>query len=277
VSTPLGDFVRTRRDSTSPESVGLPAGSRRRAPGLRRSELASLAGISVEYLVRIEQGRDRNPSPAVVNAVAEAMRLDPADREHLRYLAKISSGTCLGALTQPRDDVRPTVLRLLDQLEPAAAMVTNRTGDVLASTTGFDLLARASGLLDGDRPNLTTYVFTDPRARDAFPDWDLVVDECVHNLWLGPSAERSAAFRAELEALVGDELTQRLRRHVVPPRRPLRWVHPTVGELRLDREVLELPADDAQQVVVLLPADDATADALDRLRRTSSGTLRGVR
>ena len=73
------------------------------------------------------------------------------------------------------------------------------------------------------------------------------------------------------------ELTQRLRRHVVPPRRPLRWVHPTVGELRLDREVLELPADDAQQVVVLLPADDATADALDRLRRTSSGTLRAVR
>jgi len=84
MGTPLGDFPRARRDSTSPDVAGLPAGPRRRAPGLRRSELAALAGISVEYLVRIEQGRDRNPSAAVVNALAGALRLDAAEREHLR-------------------------------------------------------------------------------------------------------------------------------------------------------------------------------------------------
>ena len=95
VSTPLGDFVHTRRDSTRPESIGLAAGGRRRAPGLRRSELAALAGISVEYLVRIEQGRDHNPSVAVVNALADALQLDPTEREHLRYLAKLTSGSCL--------------------------------------------------------------------------------------------------------------------------------------------------------------------------------------
>ena len=88
MSTPLGDFVRTRRDSTPPGSVGLPAGGRRRAPGLRRSELAALAGISVEYLVRIEQGHDRNPSVSVVSALADALQLDPTEQEHLRYLAK---------------------------------------------------------------------------------------------------------------------------------------------------------------------------------------------
>jgi transcriptional regulator with XRE-family HTH domain len=94
MGTPLGDFLRARRDSTGPGAVGLPAGARRRAPGLRRSELAALAGISVEYLVRIEQGRDRNPSVAVVNALASALCLDAAEREHLRQLTKITGGKC---------------------------------------------------------------------------------------------------------------------------------------------------------------------------------------
>ena len=148
VSTPLGDFVRTRRDATGPELVGLPAGGRRRAPGLRRSELAALADISVEYLVRIEQGRDHNPSVSVVNALADALQLDPTEREHLRYLAKLSSGSCLGGLAELRLDVRPTVRMLLEQVEPGIAMVTNRLGDVLAYTSGFDQLARPTGLLD---------------------------------------------------------------------------------------------------------------------------------
>jgi len=85
MSTPLGDFVRAKRDSIQPESFGLPAHGRRRSPGLRRSDLATRAGISVEYLTRIEQGRDRNPSPAVINALADALSLDAAERDHLRY------------------------------------------------------------------------------------------------------------------------------------------------------------------------------------------------
>src|SRR5688500_3362457 len=96
MDTPLGDFIRDNRDTTRPGDLGFPAHERRRAPGLRRSELATRAGVSVEYLTRIEQGRDRNPSGSVVNALADALRLDPAERTHLGYLAKISGGACAG-------------------------------------------------------------------------------------------------------------------------------------------------------------------------------------
>jgi transcriptional regulator with XRE-family HTH domain len=275
VSTPLGDFLRARRDATRPEALGLPAGPRRRAPGLRRSELASLAGISVEYLARIEQGSDRNPSPAILNALAEAMHLDVSEREHLRYLAKITGGTCAGPRTQPRQEVRQSVLDMLDQFEPGAALVTNRLGDVLAYTTGFDVIARPTGLLDSEDPNLTRFVFTDERSRNVFPDWDLVADEQAFDLWLGPSAERSAEFQAELAPIAGREFARRMNRHAVPPRGTMRWQHPEVGELRLRREVMEFPATDAQQLVVFLPADGATAEAMNRLRR-AGGPLRAV-
>jgi transcriptional regulator with XRE-family HTH domain len=275
VSTPLGDFLRARRDATRPESLGLPAGARRRVPGLRRSELAALAGISVEYLVRIEQGRDRNPSVTVVNALADALRLDITERWHLRHLAKLGSDTCLGTPAQPRLDVRPTVRALLDQFEPGIALVANRLGDVLDYTSGFEILARSTGLLDVPLPNLTRFVFTDDRARRVFPDWEQIADERAFDLWLAP-AEHSERIVAELAAIAGDEFTTRLHNHDVPHRGTQRWRTPAVGDLRLECEVLELPAADAQQLVVLLPADDATADALNRLRRRAAGTLRAV-
>src|ERR1019366_797642 len=168
MGTPLGDFLRARRDSTGPDVVGLPAGARRRAPGLRRSELAALAGIRggvrVGFRVGIGQGRGRSPSAAVVNALAEALRLDAAEREHLRHLTKITGGTCVGARAQPGRDVRPGARRLLDGFEPGIAVISNRFGDLLACTSGFEVIARLAGLLDGDRPNLTRFVFTDPRA-----------------------------------------------------------------------------------------------------------------
>lgn len=276
MGTPLGDFVRARRDATRPEALGLPVGPRRRAPGLRRSELAAAARISVEYLARIEQGTDRHPSPLVVNALADALDLGVAEREHLRHLAKISSDTCVGARAQPRLVVRPAVRAVVDQLEPGVAVVQNRLGDVLAHTSGFELLARPTGLLDDPHPNLTRYVFTDPRARDVFPDWDQVADRCAFDLWLGPTAERASRFAAELTQVAGDEFTRRRHRHEIPDGRVLRWRHPTVGRLDLEREVLELPAGDAQQLVVLLPATAATADALHHLRQQAAPPLHAV-
>ncbi|HVT70809.1 MAG TPA: helix-turn-helix transcriptional regulator [Trebonia sp.] len=276
MGTPLGDFLRSLRDATTPECVGLAAGPRRRAPGLRRSELASLAGISVEYLTRIEQGRDRHPSPAVVNALAGALHLDATQREHLRYLTKITDGTCHGPRAQPGREVRPAVLALLGQLEPGLALATNRLGDVLACTSGFELLAGPLGLLDDLEPNLTRFVFTDPRARDVFPDWDLVADERTFDLLLGPSRQQSAEFIAALSPQAGPEFTRRLSRHDLPPAGPQRWRHPEVGDLLLDREVLEFPAADAKQLVVFLPADAATADALARLLRPAAHAGPGV-
>lgn len=268
MSTVLGEFLRSRRDAARPADFGLPAGARRRVPGLRRSELAALAGISVEYLVRLEQGRDRNPSESVLRALAGALRLGVAERDHLWHLTRLGGPVCGVSGPQPRSDLRPGVLRVLDQLEPGIAVVGNRLGDVLAYTTAFGALARPSGLLDGDRPNLTRYVFTHPRARETFPDWDRVADERAYDLWLGPSAVRSERFRAELADEAGEPFTRRVDRHAMPAPGPLRWRHPD-AELRLEREVLELGPEDAQQLVVHLPADDATADALSRIGRAS--------
>jgi transcriptional regulator with XRE-family HTH domain len=275
MGTPLGDFIRAQRDAADP--LGLATSSRRRVPGLRRTELAAAAGISVEYLVRIEQGRDRNPSVSVLNALAGALALDSAELSHLRYLAKITGGACPGPAVQPNLDVRPTVLAVLAQLEPAIAMVTNRLGDILAYTDAFAALAGPSGLLDAIRPNLTAFVFTDDRARQLFPDWDSITDQLVFDLWRGPSAERSAEFQAGLAPRAGTEFTRRLRQHRVPPQGVLRWIAPGVGDLRFEREFLELPATDAQQLVVFLPADAATADVVERMRRSSAAPLRAVR
>ena len=211
----------------------------------------------------------------IVLALADALRLDVAERQHLDRLARITDGAaCTGHHPPPREDVRPTVRALLTQLEPGIAMITNRLGDILARTSGLDLLAGSSGLLEGARPNLTRWVFTDPRARRVLPDWDRVADERAFDLWLGPTAQRSAAFREEIAPLAGEELRRRVDRTAPPPRAVLRWRHP-VGELRFDREVLELPVDDAQQLVAFLPADDATANALEELR-CAGVTLRSV-
>ncbi|GAA1286032.1 helix-turn-helix transcriptional regulator [Streptomyces sp. NBC_01474] len=277
MGTPLGDFIRAKRDSTQPESLGLPDRGRRRSPGLRRLDLAARAGISVEYLTRIEQGRDRNPSVAVVNALADSLSLAPSERNHLRYLAKITGGEC-SAHTRPappRREVRPSVLETLRLLEPGIAMVTNRLGDILAHTSGYESVTSGTGLLDANAPNLTRYLFTDPRARTLFADWDDVADEQVFDLWLAPSLDNSEWFTAELAPIASPDFTLRLNRHVVPQRGVLRLNHPSGCELRLIRETLELSSG-AQQLVVFLPADERTAQAVDQLRRRSPSQLRAI-
>ncbi|BCJ38334.1 hypothetical protein Athai_58370 [Actinocatenispora thailandica] len=274
----MGDFVRAKRDSIRPADLGLPDQPRRRAPGLRRTELATRAGVSVEYLTRIEQGRDRNPSVAVLNAIADGLSLDAAERAHLRYLAKITGGACAAHQrpAPPPREVRATVLDTLRLLEPGVALVTNRLGDVLAHTSGFALLMDGTGLLDLPEPNLTRYVFLDPAARTVFADWGQVADEQAFDLWLGPSAGTAEWFRAELAPLAGAEFTRRANRQLPPPSTPLRINHPSGTELRWHREVLELSSADAQQLVVLLPADGETAAAFERLRAGRPGRLRAL-
>ncbi|MEJ2857712.1 MULTISPECIES: helix-turn-helix domain-containing protein [unclassified Saccharothrix] len=277
MGTPLGSFIRAKRDSTQPHALGLPDHGRRRSPGLRRLDLATRAGISVEYLTRIEQGRDRNPSPEVVNALADALCLDASERNHLRYLAKITGDECSVHIrpVPPTRRVRPAALRTLHLLEPGLAIVTNRLGDVLAHTDAFQSVTSGTGLLDAPHPNLNHYVFTDPRSRSFFVDWDDIADEQAFDLWRAPSLENLEWLTAELTPVAGDEFTRRLNRHVVPRRGVLRLNHPSGRQLRLIRETLEL-AEDAQQLVVFLPADDQTAEAVDRLHRQSHGRLRSI-
>lgn len=280
MGTPLGDFIRAKRDSIQPEELGLPSNDRRRAPGLRRTDLAERAGISVEYLTRIEQGRDRNPSHPVLDAISRALRLDTYERRHLDYLAKITGGGCAGPHepVPPPREVRPTLRAALELLEPGVAMITNRLGDILDHTSGFAAVMDRSGLLDSPSANLTRYVFTDARARTTFVDWEHVADEQAFNLWLAPTVANTEWFQAELAPIAGPDFTRRLDQRLPPPRRLLRTTHPVAtDELRWERELFETSETEPQQLVVYLPADEATSEALVRLRSADGrSTLRAI-
>lgn len=279
----IGRHLRALRESVPPQDVGLPSGvGRRRTPGLRRSELATLAGVSVEYLTRLEQGRDRNPSSQVLAALAGALRLTADQRSQLRDVVKSSGAPdpffCPAESSSPHI-VRAPLLALLRQLEPAPALLRSRVGDVLATTTAFERLAGPVGMLDGDLPNLANYVFTDPRARAAFPDWDAVADGWAAALLPAANTDDPYTRRLldDLMIVGGDPFVSRF---IAPPPRPaatapLRLSHPEVGELRLVEELLETK-DSGLQLVIMLPADDVTAAALDRLAGRQPGGLQSV-
>ncbi|CAM5556006.1 hypothetical protein AB0H45_16645 [Streptomyces atroolivaceus] len=155
-------------------------------------------------------------------------------------------------------------------------MVTNRLGDVLARTSAYESVAEGTGLLDTDTPDLTRYVFTDPRARTFFADWDDVADEQAFAPWLAPSVGNTEWFTSGLAPVAGPHFTGRLNGHVVLPRGVLRLNHPSRCELRLLRETLDLPSD-SQRLVVLHPSDGRTARAVDGLRGLPThGRLRAV-
>jgi transcriptional regulator with XRE-family HTH domain len=277
----LGLFLRTRREAVTPAEVGLPAGPRRRASGLRRSEVAALAGVSVEYVTRLEQGRDRRPSPQVLAALADALRMTAGERSHLYRLTKAADPgfNCRGRTT-PARAVRPTVQALLDRLEPTPAVLLNQLSDILAYTAGYERLTRPIGLLDTAAPNLARFVFSDSRARNVYPDWDHVADEQVAALKQGPfrADPHMAALADELTVTGGDAFTRRIDSVPGLPKSNgiTRLVHPEAGALRLAYEMLELPADDDQRLIVFLPADAATAAALDRLNSRAMQPLRLV-
>ncbi|WP_063725813.1 helix-turn-helix domain-containing protein [Cryptosporangium arvum] len=258
----LGDFLRSRREGLPPEKAGLPRGSRRRTPGLRRGELATLAGVSVEYLARLEQGRDRHPSAQVIGALADALQLSDADRLHLRSIAKAQDGVACLIVEPPATEVSRAVRMVLDRLEPSPAVVLNRISDVLAFTEGFRLLAEPIGLLETG--NLARYVFTDPRARDVYPEWDAVADL------------RGADLPHASDPYVTDDLA---RSSAAPPTGERREVlrHPDVGELRLRPETMVFPDAGDLRLVLYLPHDDDTSERLDRLVRTGPRVVGTVR
>lgn len=277
----LGRFIRSRREAVTPAEVGLPTSLRRRTPGLRRAELATIAGVSVDYLIRLEQGRDRNPSGQVLGALADAMHLNDDDRGHLGKLAAVTAnGELCPSLTPPARSVRPTVQALLDRLEPTPAFVLNRLGDVLAWTSGYQRLAEPVGILDADPPNLVRFTFDDARARTVYPDWAAIADEQVANLRAGmrPDDPEANALVSHLAAGSGAEFTARWEARDVAGKRTgvKRLLHPEVGELRLAFETMQLPDVDDQRLVVYLPADEATSAALDVLTGRRPGGLRAV-
>ncbi|WP_262851829.1 helix-turn-helix transcriptional regulator [Mumia quercus] len=281
----LGDFLRARREAVKPDDVGLPSGGRRQTPGLRRSELATLAGISVEYLTRLEQGRDARPSTQVLGALAQALRLTAADRDHLQQLATISQGTelCAHARQRAAQTVRPTVRAILDQLHPAPAVVVNHLTDLLAWNDAYDRLARPLGLLDLGRghetPNVLNFLVGDPRARDAYPDWSAVLDEQIAFLHTNRRGDPAVDALAEhLTVTGGETFAARWRlRPLTSGQTGLHSIdHPAVGPLRLTFESLDLADRDPQRLITYLPADSAASAALDRLVGRQPRNLRST-
>jgi transcriptional regulator with XRE-family HTH domain len=249
---------------------------------LRRSELATLAGISVEYLTRLEQGRDRHPSAQVLGALADALRMSTDERRLLLLATKPTdaSSSWLCAQDPPAQSVRPTVQALLDQLEPAPAVLLNRLSDVLAYTDGYARLVRPAGVLDAERPNLVDFLFTDARARELYPEWERVADDWVARLRMEsvPADEHVTELIDALTITGGAAFATRMAApRTVPSRAGLELMRPPGGgEFRLNYETLKLSGGDGERIVVYLPADDETSALLDRLAGRQPGALRAV-
>lgn len=265
----LGAFLRSRREAVSPAQVGLPVQPGRRTPGLRRAELATLAGVSIEYLARLEQGRDTRPSAKVVSALAKALQLGDEDTEHLHLLAAVISGVEIGPRTREAvRTIRPAVRAVLRQLEPAPSFVVNHLGDLLAWTEAYGNLVGSLGILDRDPPNVLWFTFVDDRARAVYPDWDTVANEHVADLyelrWRDPAVD---AFARELARSAGPPFLDRWQRLPLGGRRTgvRELAHPEVGTLRLTFETLQL-SDPDLRLVILLPTDEETRTRLGGLQ-----------
>jgi transcriptional regulator with XRE-family HTH domain len=251
----LGDFLRSRRARIQPEEVGLPSYGRRRVPGLRREEVAQLAGVSVDYYIRLEQGRGPSVSDAVLDAIARVLRLDETEHDYLRTVARPRRRRERRPPPAPR--VRPGVQQLLDDMERSPAFVLGRRMDVLAWNALGDAVSGFSGM-DPARRSIPRHVFLDPAARDRYPEWAAVATQTVANLRLDAGRH---ADDPELCALVG-ELSLRsedFRRlwadhQVKACAYGVKKVrHPVVGLLTLPYETLTVPADPEQTIVAYTP------------------------
>jgi transcriptional regulator with XRE-family HTH domain len=253
----LGDFLRTRRARLRPQDVGLPEHGRRRVPGLRREELALLAGVSVDYYVRLEQGRDVHPSEQVLDAISRALQLDDDERAHLDALVRPRKR----ARRRRPERVRPTVQQLLDRID-VPAMVIGRRMDVLA----FNALAGA--LTGGFRErNMVRHVFLDEGSRELYPEWDAIAAETAGFLRLSAGEDPDDAALIELvgELSVHSEAFRRLwARHDVHSKSfgLKRFQHPQVGPLALHYECFRLPEPGQTLVTYTAAAGSETALAL---------------
>ncbi|HEY9358363.1 MAG TPA: helix-turn-helix transcriptional regulator [Arthrobacter sp.] len=257
----IREFLISRRAKVSPEQAGIPSyGELRRVPGLRREEVAQLAGVSTDYYTRLERGSLRGVSDPVLEAVASALQLDEAERAHLMDLARTANTPSRRTPRRPTQQrVRPGVLRLLDGMTGVAAMVQNGRGDVLAANLlgralYADVFNSAVAFTDPARlPNQARYLFLDPRAADFYPDWNAVAAITVAMLRL--ESGRNPHDRA-LNELVGELTTgsglfsalwagHDVRIHTTGTKR---FHHPVAGDLSLQYETLDLPGDEGQVV-----------------------------
>ncbi|HYJ70239.1 MAG TPA: helix-turn-helix transcriptional regulator [Nocardioidaceae bacterium] len=251
----FGEFLTSRRNRLTPEAADLPMHGRRRVPGLRREEVAQLAGLSVDYYVRLEQGRAAHPSESVLDAIARALQLDEVERAHLYQLARPKPKR---RRPPKREQVRPGIRQLLDRLDGVPAFVLGRRMDVLAwNRLGASLHADFDGLPPRER-NMARLIFLDPASIDHYPEWERVARDTVGILRGLAGRHSDDQQLAELigELSMNSEHFRRwwaagVVRQKTRGRKLIR--HPVVGDLDLHYETLQLP-DAPDQVLVTYTA-----------------------
>lgn len=260
----LGEYLKSRRAAVGPADVGLTSMGVRRVQGLRREEVALLAGVSVDYYGRLEQGRERSPSVQVLESLAAALRLDDDGRSHLFRLAGLAPRL---QRSQVSARVDPALLRLMEAWPDNPALVYNRAYDILASNT---LAAALFGDL-GAVGNLMLLVFTDPRAGDFYADWEAVAADSVAGFRMAygaaPDDPRARAVLGEL--LNGSEEFRTLWDRRDARRKCLAeksFRHPEIGLLTLNMQTFDVRSAPGQELVVYdAPPGSPSADALKML------------
>ncbi|MEU4288867.1 helix-turn-helix transcriptional regulator [Kribbella sp. NPDC026596] len=264
----LGEFLQTRRARVRPQDVGLQPGRDRRVAGLRREEVALLANVSVDYYIRLEQGRAENPSVGVLSAVADALQLSTAERDHLRSLACAAPPA-----VPPRADVRPQLKAMIEAMRDVPAIVVDRLSNVLAWNHGAT--AVIADFDDPQKRNLARLYFLNPEAREFYADWESVARDAVALL---RRASAEYADDAELAALVHELrtaspdfdrfwTTQNVQNRTHCPKL---LNHPAVGPLTFSLESLQLPGENPHHVITYTPADPTTQAALETLLAAQS-------
>jgi transcriptional regulator with XRE-family HTH domain len=266
----IAEFLTSRRARVTPEQVGLPTYGARRVKGLRREEVASLAGVSVEYYRRLERGNAGGASESVLEALAGALQLDEAERAHLHDLARAGNPVAPRRHHSSQKGVRPVIRRIVDGMGAPAIVRNGRIDYLYANALGRALYAPVFD--SREQPaNSARFTFLDPAAADFFPDWVRVATDCVGHL-------RSQAGRnpydRQLSDLIGelstrsDEFRVRWAAHDVRFHRTgsKHIHHPLVGELDLSYETMALSADDGLTLAVFTAEPgSASQQALDLL------------
>jgi transcriptional regulator with XRE-family HTH domain len=273
--TSVAEFLRIRREQLQPAEVGLPDSGRRRTPGLRREEVATLAGISIDYLIRLEQGRDTRPSASVIAALADALRLDDDGLRQLSMLAMVDDAAVLCPASGPlAGAVAPTVRALLERLATTPAFVVGPANDVLAGNETWGHFVQPLGMLEDAEPNLARYVFLHRDARRVYPDWIMAADHQVARLRAASvrwgENERFVKLMDELRTV--PDFVERWSKFATTDKRRgvTRIVHPDFGRLRINYEALLLEDADEQRLITWLPADESTAGAFGILGDTAT-------
>lgn len=278
--TTLAEFLQHRRGCIDPGDVGLASGGRRRTAGLRREEVATLAGVSVDYLTRLEQGRDTNPSASVVGALADVLCVDDTERARLWELAVVghSAELCPHNRELPQR-LASTVTTVIDQLDPLPAFVVGPTNDVLGWNAAWQRIAEPTGIFEHDRANLTLHLFCHPAAASMYLDWEAEASAHVRRLRIAARYwPDDVIFGGHLAALQDrSAFLERWGSPVVDAssRRALQVATTSEVVLGFVEETMEL-ADAHQRLVIWIPADAATAQHLATAHDRTTARSRAV-